>query len=166
MMYADEYFPMAPGDIWYYTNASMETVVRTVGGDTTINGRSCTRILHNDTTYEAWSKDSTGFYVYLLDEILRFEPPLVIPFDLIIEESHDYNSEVFVGSTSVGFATGTLKFKGYVSHTVPAGTFDNAMRLYYIPDAYSEFYARGVGLLDNGDLVLDSAVIGGKHRTF
>lgn len=166
IVHGTEYFPFSPGDIWYYTNASMETIIRTVGGDTTINDRTCTRILHNGATYEAWSIDSVAFYVHLLDEVLRFEPPLQIPLDLIIEYPYAYSSEVFANGSSVGTAEGTIKFKGYVSYTVPAGIFDNVVKLDYLPDGYSEYYARGIGLLDNDDFVLDSAVVGGKSYKF
>jgi len=166
-----DYFPMAEGDTWYYTDGDQETIVRTVSGDTVIAGNSCKRILHNDQTAEAWSiittGDSAGFYVHLLTDIYnyRFEPPLVIPFDLVFDAPYNYQSTAYwVEDQTPYYAeiSGTLKFKGYEAYTTPTGlNFDDAIKFFYIPDGYYEHYARNVGLLDNGDFVLDSAYVGG-----
>lgn len=158
------YFPIAEGDTWYYTDGSNQKIVRVVSGDTTINGLPCKRILENDTTTEAWSVDSTGFYVHLLDKILWFVPPLKIPFNLVYDEPFNYNSTVYWTENDTlysGSISGILKFKGYSTYTVPAGQFDSTIQISYITDGYSEYYARGVGLLDNEDYVLDSAFVGG-----
>jgi len=157
-----DYFPIADGDTWYYTDASLRKIVRVVSGDTTINGLPCKRILENDTTTEAWSVDSTGFYVHLLDKILWFDPPLKIPFDLVYDEPFNYNSTVNWTENDTLYSdniSGILKFKGYSTYTVPAGQFDSTIQLSYVTDGYSEYYAKGVGLLDNEDYVLDSACV-------
>jgi hypothetical protein len=158
-----DYFPVADGDTWYYTDGGARKIVRVVSGDTTINGLSCKRILENDTTTEAWSVDSSGFYVHLLDRVLYFIPPLKIPFDLVLDEPYNYNSEVrWIDNPGVfDSISGILKFKGYSTYTVPAGQFDSTIQMAYITDGYSEYYAKGVGLLDNEDYVLDSAYVGG-----
>lgn len=140
----------------------MQSIVREVNGDTVINGRTCKRVLENGSIAQAWSVDTAGFYVHLLvgDYAYRFEPPLKIPFGMAYDEVYNFNSDVFwLDSTAV--YTGQLKFKGYVSHTVPAGTFDNAIRFLYIDESYNEYYGKGVGLLDDEGYVLDSARIGG-----
>jgi hypothetical protein len=168
------YFPMSDGDTWYYTDASNRKIVRAVQGDTVIITpaadltpieRTCTRVLENDTTTECWSIDSIGFNVHLLDKVLSFEPPLVIPFGLALEESYLYDSKVYITENDTlyeaGTATGSLKFKGYITHTVSAGQFDSVAHFLYLTDGYSEYYAKGVGLLDNDDYVLDSAFVGG-----
>jgi hypothetical protein len=163
-----DYFPMADGDRWYYSDSLMQPVVREVSGDTIITSRQCKRIIHNGETAEAWSIDTAGFNVHLLTDVFhfRFEPPLVIPFDLAQEEPYDYSSTAFwVDSADTAWEapiSGTLKFKGYITYDTPTGIhFDDVIRFFYIPDGYSEFYARDVGLLDNEDLVLDSAFVGG-----
>lgn len=169
------YFPMAMGDTWYYTNDSGQSIVRTVEGDTTICFRNCTRIYHNGEIAEAWSIDDTGFYVHLLTGNSSFEvsPLLAIPFELPALGDYAFNSGVFVECNYQDFdIAGTLTFIDYTSKTVPAGTFDTVAELYYDPAGddpedppYTEYYAPGVGLLDNGDLILDSAFIGGVwHR--
>ncbi|MFH1701379.1 MAG: hypothetical protein ABIE07_12435 [Candidatus Zixiibacteriota bacterium] len=166
-----DYFPMADGDTWYYTNAIDEQIIRTVSGDTTIAIRTCRRVLHNGVTAEAWSisylgTDSAGFYVHMLtgDDIYVFIPPLAIPFNLEAAGPHNYNSQVFVNNVGAGSITGSLSFVDYVTGQVPAGTFESIIQLHYTPDGepeYDEFYAPYVGLLNNGDMELDSAFVGG-----
>jgi len=159
-----QYFPMADGDTWYYTDGSARNIIRTVSGDTVINGLRCQRVLENDTTAEAWSKDSTGFYVHLLDQILWFDPPLKIPFNLALEEPYDYASTAYWTENDTTYfvdISGTLKFKGYETYSVTAGVFDSCLHFLYLTEGYNEYYARSVGLLDNDDYVLDSAFVGG-----
>lgn len=163
-----EYFPMAEGDTWYFTWPDSEKViVRTVSGDTVINSATCARVLENDTTAEAWTKDGSGFHTHLLAGFFRFEPPLTIPFDLEEGLPYNYASNVFYpGQTEQFILSGSLEFTGYTSKTVPAGQFNDVIELFYNPDDpedsdYYEYYARDVGLLDNGDYILDSAYIGG-----
>ena len=162
----EAYFPLHEGDTWYYTDDDQNQIIRIVSGDTTINSLPCKKILHvtgvDTVTEEAWSADSLAFYIHLLDEVLWFDPPLDIPFTLTQDAPYAYNSQVYNGIDNVGVAIGTLTFLGYVTKTVGAGTFTDAIKIYYDEDApYSEFYAPNVGLLDNEDIILDSAVING-----
>ncbi len=161
---AARFFPMADGDTWYFTAADMHKVVRTVSGDTLITSHTCKRVLENDTTAEAWFTDSTGFYVHLLDGNLRAEPPLKVPFHMALNEIYHYSSNLYWtenGTPWTAPISGDLKYNGYVDKTVPAGTFNGAIKFLYITEGYSEYYAWGIGLLDNGDYVLDSAFVGG-----
>lgn len=161
---ASLYFPMADGDTWYFTAADMHKVKRVVSGDTTITTHVCKRVLENDTTAEAWFADSTGFYVHLLDGILRAEPPLKLPYHLAVNEIYHYASRLNWTENNIPYyndIAGDLKFSGYVSHTVPLGIFPEAIKFLYITDGYSEYYVEGLGLIDNDDYVLDSAYVGG-----
>jgi hypothetical protein len=166
------YFPVADGDTWYYTSQSLGQVVRMVAGDTTINGRACIRVLEGGVTAEAWSlvEDgvSAGYYIHLLSlgsVFYEFEPPLKIPFDMEQDEVYNYEATVtkYVSGTvdEIFDISGNLRFEGFVDYSVPAGDFENVIQLYYIEDDYNEYYAPGVGLLDNEDYVLDSAYIDG-----
>jgi len=166
------YFPVADGYTWYYTSDEFGSITRIVDGDTTINGRDCKRVLENGVTAEAWSLresgDSAGFYVHLLSYgsvFYEFEPPLPIPFGMEEGEVHNYEStvtKIVSGNiTEVFDISGNLRFEGFINYMVPAGDFEDVVQLYYVEDAYSEYYARGVGLLDNEDYVLDSAYIDG-----
>ncbi|MCK5127757.1 MAG: BACON domain-containing protein [candidate division Zixibacteria bacterium] len=159
------FFPIAEGDTWYYTNDSSETIIRTISGDTTVLGHECKRILHNSAMAEAWSISDTSFDIHILTgaDMYVFNPPLIIPFNLP-GNPHHYTSTVFANGSSLGDIEGDLSFTGYVTKTVPAGTFPGTAELFYEPSndsSYSEYYAPGVGLLDNEDLIMDSAFIGG-----
>lgn len=166
-----EYFPMADGDTWYYTNAIDEQIIRTVSGDTTIALRTCRRVLHNGVTAEAWSIDSTasdtaGYYIHMLtgDDKYVFIPPLVIPFNLETASPYSYNSQVFVNSVGVGTINGQLSFVDYGKVPLMDRIFESVLQLHYTPNGepeYDEFYAPYVGLLNNGDMELDSAFVGG-----
>lgn len=161
---ASLYFPMADGDTWYFTAADMHKVKRIVSGDTTITTHVCKRVLENDTTAEAWFVDSTGFYVHLLDGILRAEPPLKLPYHMAVNDIYHYASRLNWtegGNSYYADIAGDIKFSGFVSRTVPAGTFPDAIKFLYITDGYSEYYVEGLGLIDNEDYVLDSAFVGG-----
>jgi hypothetical protein len=161
------YFPLAEGDTWYFTTSDLRKIVRTVSGDTTVEGVICKRILENDTTTEAWTIDTSGFKLHLLLQNNWADPPLLIPFNLVEGRPYHYDSRIYFYENDILYYsefTGSLEFKGYVSKTVMAGTFSKAIKLHYIPDgstAYDEYYGKGVGLLDNGDYFLDSAYIGG-----
>ncbi len=163
-----EYFPMADGDIWYYNWIDFNKIIkREVSGDTVINSITCIRVLENDTTAEAWTKDTYGFYVHLLGKAFWFDPPLAIPFNLEEGITYNFSSNMFTridGDIYTSVISGALDFEGYITKTVPAGQFNEVIMLFYQPDddsSYYEYYAPGVGLLDNGDYILDSAYIGG-----
>lgn len=161
---ASRYFPMADGDTWYFTAADDHKVRRIISGDTTITGHICKRVLENDTTAEAWFVDSTGFYVHLLDGILRAEPPLKMPYHLTVGQDYTFSATLYWTEHDTAYSAdidGYLRFMGYGSHTVPAGTFTQAIRFLYFPDGYSERYVNGLGLIDNDDYALDSAYVGG-----
>ena len=164
-----DYFPMADGDTWYFTNDSGRAIVRTVAGDTTVVGAACKKIRDDGATAEAWSISDTAFAVHLLTgaDVYVFVPALLVPFNLTTTPYH-YSSQVFIDGSGVGTAAGDVTFTGYVTKIVPAGSFASVAQIHYDPEGndpedppYDEFYAAGVGLLDNGDLVLDSAFVGG-----
>ncbi len=170
------YFPHANGDTWYFTASNSDKITRVVDGDTVINGLDCIKILENGEIAEAWSiietGDSSGFYVNMLsfiygDETIHpyFDPPLRIPFNMKANDEYTYDSDAYYTSGGDVYtfpAVGVLKFEGFIEKSVPAGDFTDVARIYYVTDDYYEYYAKGVGLLDNDDYVLDSAYIGGK----
>lgn len=187
---AVDYFHLDDGDVWYYTytNESGESwqVVREVAPDITIEGTptgDCTGIKENGGFFECWSLDSYSFKQHFLGvrispqvtEVLSVEPALEIPLDLRSDRPHFYSSVATdIRNPQITFdIEGFLIFDGYSTHTVSAGTFENCMTLLYTPvdangkpdtdspDAYREYYAPGVGLIDNGDIVLDSAIVNG-----
>ncbi len=158
---SSSYFPMADGDTWYFDTNNV-TIVRTISGDTVINGVTCKRVLENGVTSQAWVIQDSTFRIYLIAEILRPEPPLDIPFTLERGKVFSYGSTLYDDDDdSIGFASGSLEFRGKITDTVPAGIFDSVATIYYSPDDYTEYYAPGVGLLNDEFYLLDSALIGG-----
>ena len=178
LKFDSSFFPLDNGDTWYFTSATKGSIVRTIDGDTVISDVTCKRILENGLTVEAWtvtaSGETSGFYTHLLTFAIndgadtispRFVPPLRIPLEMETDEGYTYDSDGFYLLDNQAYMltiSGTLRFKGFIEHTVPAGEFTDVARIHYETDGYNEYYAKGVGLLDNEDYVLDSAYIDGR----
>ncbi len=162
-----KYFPVADGDTWFFTSAGSTIIKRIISGDTTINGVVCKKVVDEGITTEAWTVDSEGFKTHLLQSIYRFDPPLLIPFNLEQGKPFKYKTTVYFTLSGVPYYaedSGHIEFLGYVTREVKAGIFSSVLKLHYTPandTAYDEFYAKGVGLIDNGYYFLDSALIGG-----
>jgi hypothetical protein len=175
----ERYFPMADGNIWYYNSAN---VIREVDGDTTINGVVCKKVLQGILTFQAWSLNEERFAQHLLERTFSFEPPLEIPLDLQKGAPHEFNSLGIVDPSynpddidSVR-TIGSLSFDGYVTRTVNQVDLDSCIKLDYdytdqvyfgdgisenFETQYSEYYARGIGLISDGEIELDQALIDG-----
>lgn len=168
---AEEYFPIADGDRWFYTNSGSQKIERIISGDTTIAGQVCKRVMESVNsgpfvTTQAWNVDTIGFQVHLLLEIYSFEPPLPIPFTLEKGSPHAFEATVYWVEDDIPYTTdfsGSIELQGFVPRTVPAGSFGDVAKLHYLPDDYDEYYARDVGLIDDGDYILDSAIIAGQR---
>ncbi|MCK4657003.1 MAG: hypothetical protein KAT85_08205 [candidate division Zixibacteria bacterium] len=169
---AEQYFPMEVGDTWHYTfSGAGQTfpIMRQVRSEIDTFGVSCMPVYdERDSLEECWRVDSEGFWIHLLAFRYVPDPPLLIPFDMRTDTPHAFDSDAEdIQNSSGGFKIkGKITFEGYVTKTVPAGTFQNCFKLRYDveddpPYSYHEYYAPNVGLLDNGDAVLDSAVVGG-----
>jgi len=170
----ERYFPANDGDSWYFTSSELGSRVRSVEGDTTIEGVDCIRVRENGVTWEAWSirseGDSAGFYLHLLSFVTGVdtfhawvEPPLRIPFFMEVDDTYNYSSDAYYydeGDLYTFTIAGTFRFDGLTEKTVEAGEFTDVLNLAY--PGYREYYARDVGLLDNGDYTLDSAFIDGE----
>ncbi len=176
----EDYFPMEDGDIWFYTFEGNKRVIRHIDGDTMIVNDTAKRVrdsvyfntlLLSDSTKQVWSKDNSQFNLHIIDAVILPQPKLYIPFGLTKGQSHYYNSLIYfiINDSLIGGderLVGKLTNLGGISKTVPAGAFTDVIVLHYddsLPSvgSYNEYYAPGVGLIDNGDLVLDSAHIGG-----
>jgi hypothetical protein len=168
----EEFFPMEVGDTWYYTEDDFWFAKRWVGEKILFEGDSCYPVYKKtvpeiipDTLEQCLTIDSTGVYIHYLASQFKFDPPLKIPFDLASDNPHVYDAtgvDIEDPGTTLHIQ-GQIEYRGVVQKTVPAGTFDETIELYYNDSAekYTEFYARGVGLLDDGSIVLDSAIVGG-----
>lgn len=166
-----DYFPMQVGDTWYYTDTEGTVVVRTIGDETDLSGTDCMPVYTSlppvitDSLEECWGISEEAFSIYLIAFRYYPDPPLIVPFNITSDSPHLYDSFAAKdGNPNSGFRIeGALSFEGLVTKTVPAGTFKNCLKLKYDDgsEPYDEYYAPGVGLLDNGDIVLDSAFVGG-----
>lgn len=106
---------------------------------------------------------------------MKFQPPLLIPFNLVKDSAFQFNSTAYWRENGTLYSQvirGNLTFQGYVVDSVPAGKFTNAIQLHYVQyiDSasitvdtieYDEFYGKNAGLLDDGDMILDSAFVDG-----
>ncbi|MFH1893192.1 MAG: hypothetical protein ABIK83_10995 [Candidatus Zixiibacteriota bacterium] len=166
-----DYFPMQVGDTWYYTADGETMVVRRISDEIDLSGVNCMPVLTSlppvvtDTLEECWGISETAFSLYLIAYRYYPDPPLIVPFNLTSDSPYMYDSFAKKDNNpNSGFRIkGTLSFEELVTRTVPAGTFKNCLKLRYDDgsEPYDEYYAPGVGLLDNGDIILDSAVVGG-----
>jgi hypothetical protein len=172
------FFPVADGNRWSYNNGA---VIRQLDGDTVINGDTCARLFSGGVTEEAWTLTDERFAQHLLAQVIWFDPPLQIPFDLEKDKPYEFSSiGREVGDTTArGRYYGTLTFKGYVSQTVMGNDYDSLLHLDYHVTVFNfsdssesvsdfeEYYARGIGLVLSPDpnpnfaLNLDSARING-----
>ncbi|MGB5107688.1 MAG: hypothetical protein WBP42_13340 [Candidatus Zixiibacteriota bacterium] len=176
------YFPVNDGDTWYYTRLSDNAMLtRHIDGDTTVNGYSCKRLFLGPEVDEAWSITSARFAQHIVGECWWFDPPLDIPLDLEKGKAHSFSSlgrvlESCESDADSMRSMGTLVFDGYVSKEISGVMVDSCLKIHYdyvttiyykdgrsqnIPEAYSEIWGKGIGLLDNESIVLLSAVING-----
>ena len=174
MKWTDGFFPMEPGDTWYYTiydenGVPVDRITREAGEVRDFQGILCTPIYDdNGLREQCWTKDSTGFSVHLFLYYYVPDPPLLIPFDLRSDRPYLYDSfaEMATNPSQGIRIRGKMTLAGYVPRSVPAGSFKNCLKLRYdeegeYRETYYEYYAPGVGLIDDGTIILDSAIIGG-----
>lgn len=171
------YFPMHDGDTWYYNSS----IIRKVDGDTTVNGIQCKRVFLGTETDQAWTVDSQGFAQHLFEGYLWFDPPLRIPFNMKKGVPFNFSSlgrisDAFESDADSIRTAGSLHFDGYVSRVRNNVTLDSCLKFDYsyidkiykkngtvIEDtsSYSEVWAKGIGMIEDGDWFLDLAVING-----
>lgn len=178
MVNAASYFPMGNGDTWYYNSGN---TIRKVDGDTTVNGVLCKRILKGPDTDQAWSINAQTFSQHLFDGFLWFDPPLQIPLNMTKGTPFQFSSlglvsDAFTSDADSIRSYGALSFDGYITRKVNNVDLDSCFKLDYdyiskvylksgtvIEDTsrYSEIWAKGIGMVFDGDIALDLANING-----
>ncbi len=178
MVDAAAYFPMHNGDTWFYNSGN---IIRKVDGDTTVNGVLCKRVFKGVETDQAWTLDSQSFAQHLFDGFLWFDPPLQIPLNMVKGTPLQFSSlgrisDAFVSDADSIRSFGTLSFDGYITRTLNQVTLDSCFKLDYNyvskvylkngtvaedTTVYSEIWAKGIGMIDDGDLFLNLAIIDG-----
>lgn len=138
-----EYFPLGQGDTWTYREEDDELTVKTISGTENINGVDAAKIMDEDGDYYLWT-NSNGLVwhkEYDADDVpgcgwqqLIFNPP-IIASGAVVSVGSTYSSNTILGETDCagGSATASISYvfnvEGIDSVTVPAGTFNNCLRI-------------------------------------
>ena len=175
-----DYWPMAVGDQWYYTDGTQQSsqvadAQVTLGSQPAIQVESLAgNELNGDSYY--WNA-STQFYAFGNDEgtsTYRFSPPLSFS-QLTPAQPVTFSGNWLVNGAGTGNYTFTLTMQGMGSVTVPAGTFNDCLIVQVfktVPgkndDPEQVWFAKGVGQVQQLDLnngytqMLTGAMIGGQ----
>ncbi|MDQ7787727.1 MAG: hypothetical protein RDU01_08960 [Thermodesulfovibrionales bacterium] len=138
-----EYFPLGQGDTWTYREDDDDLTVKTISGTEKINSIDAAKIIDEDGDYYLWTNnDGLAWHKeYDADDVpgcgweqFNFNPP-IIASGAIVSIGSTYASTSTVSKTDCtgGSATLTVSYvfsiEGIDSVTVPAGTFNNCLRL-------------------------------------
>lgn len=178
-----EHFPLNEGNTWVYeTPDGIHT--ESVSGTADVWGRVCARIVSTeDGAIEYWQAQPEGLHFAGFHEpeegTVTFNPTLLIDNGLDTGAAGGRTSPAYLNSvTSLGDAEFTYNFEGVETVSVPAGTFEDCMRMQMRLeldgqeiDHFRMWFARGVGIVkyDNRDFggedweVLLCADVGGVH---
>jgi len=153
---------------------------KTVSGIETLHGMDFARVVNLDTDGVAcWVPQPIGLFLggfyETADGMTSFDQPLLIPNGLFPGYNGGGISTVYLDGVEVGTVDFTWAFVAAEAVTVPAGTFEDCMKIWFRTEpsggSVDEFYlwvARGVGIVkrDNGSFggdwweVLLSAEVG------
>jgi hypothetical protein len=178
-----DYFPVTEGNSYTYeTEEGVQT--KTFSGTEVLHGRTFSRLVNQaNGAVDEWLAQPDGLYFGGSHDpeggVTSFDPAFRLPNGLDLGDLvDDQQSSVYSDATQVGTGVFHFAFVGVEDVTVPAGTFQNCMKLqlrFQVTDQPDrQFYvwvARGVGMvkLDSGDFggtqweVLISANVGGRH---
>jgi len=191
-----EYFPLGQGDTWTYREQDNELTVKTISGTEKINGVDAAKMIDEDGDYQLWT-NSNGLKWYKefdADDIAGcgweqqlFNPPITAsdPF-VSIGATYASNTVLTIvdctGSSGTASVSYGFSIEGIENITVPAGTFNNCLRIKGIltvngntqTNEMTIWLAKGLGVVKsinvskkNGSTVntwtndLVSAVVGG-----
>jgi len=165
------YFPLGLGDTWTYEGKFGGFFTKTVSGTETINGTIAQKMDEMGAAYTLFTNDSNGLKRYKTftteDGSWRmdiFDPPIIYAAaEVSVGSSQTFNSTVSYsdgeGLLDSGTITGTSTVEGIETVIVPAGTFEDCLRikitenyalsggsLSFIAD-YTLWLAKGVGIV-------------------
>jgi hypothetical protein len=184
-----EYFPLGMEDTWTYEEEFGGFFTRSITGTETINGTVAQKMEEIGDLYTLFTNDSNGLRrhktVTTEDGSWRmdiFDPPIIYsPAAFSVGDSQTYSSTVSYsdgeGLLDNGTITGTLTVEGIETIIVPAGTFEDCLRikitetyalsggsLSFTTD-YTLWLAKGVGIVkDTGSETI--SVFGVPMGTF
>ena len=136
-----DYFPLGLGDTWTYEEEFGGFFTKTVSGTETINGTIAQKMDEMGAAYTLFTNDSNGLKRYKTftteDGSWRmdiFNPPIIYsPAAFSVGNSQTFNSTVSYsdgeGLLDSGTITGTSTVEGIETAVVPAGTFEDCLRI-------------------------------------
>lgn len=175
-----DYFPLDEGDTWTRL-AGWGTLSESIQGTTTLSGQSYANKVNSEGNTEYWQAAADGLHYGGFSEDIgqvTFKPVLVIPNGMTVGQVVNGSAQIYVDGALQTQATMVLKLADVSDVTVPAGTFQNCLKLEMRLQApglgenhYYQWLAKGVGEViwdstpfegtQSDLLVLQSATIGG-----
>ena len=162
-----EHFPLGGEDTWVYETPE-GVYTKTISGVLDLFGFTYAGLVNQDRgDIEYWRVAPEGLYLggrYEPEEgTVSFDPALYIANGLFASDSDNQTSTAYLdGETELGPVQFGWQFVGVETVTVPAGTFEDCMKLQVTmymggePDQFHIWAAKGVGIVK-----LDSGSFGG-----
>jgi hypothetical protein len=150
-----DYWPTGQGDTWNYEDDGHTASSVTVSGTITLGGQVYSVFSSSYGEAEFYRTAAAGLYLGgadTADGLMVATPPFIFPNDLQPCETRAQTSSVTADGVPVGNMDFSVTFAGVETMTVPAGTFENCLRLDIVMappgdsgEAYSVWIAKGVG---------------------
>ncbi len=138
-----EYMPLGQGNTWTYREEDDELTVKTISGTENINGVDAAKMIDEDGDYDLWTNSNglVWYKEYDADDIpgcgwsqLIFDPPIYASDPVVSVGSTFSSNSVLIATDCTGsLATSSVSYEfrieGIENVTVPAGTFNNCLRI-------------------------------------
>lgn len=173
-----EHFPLGGGDTWVY-EAEDDVYSKTVSGTQELFGELYAQMIEDSGDVEYWRAAPEGLYLggfYWTEEgLISFSPAFCIANGLDPGANDAQTATAYLDGVEMGAVQFTYEFIGVEDVTVPAGTFEDCMKLHITLDMggdFTEFYlwaARDRGLVktdardfgsDDWDILISATVAG------
>jgi hypothetical protein len=138
-----EYFPLGQGDTWTYREEDDDLTVRTISGTENINGVDAAKIIDEDGDYYLWTNSNGLIWhkEYDADDVpgcgwqqFIFNPPIIASGPIVsVGSTYASNTTLTETDCAGGAANVSISYvfslEGIENVTVPAGTFNNCLRI-------------------------------------
>ncbi|MDH4179267.1 MAG: S-layer homology domain-containing protein, partial [Armatimonadota bacterium] len=141
-----EYFPLAENDTWYYEEfdtcyEGYDLHQRYIFGTRDFGGTTATAMHIDSSTIEYYTSTTAGltahamadvvsmYGVPIVEELWEFDPPVTVPNGLSIGDFGSAAVAVYVDGVYSGTALHSYRLAGVEDVLVPAGLFQNCLRL-------------------------------------
>jgi hypothetical protein len=138
-----EYFPLEQGNTWTYREEDDDLTVKTISGTEKINAVDAAKMIDEDGDYSLWTNTNglVWYKEYDADDIpgcgwkqQLFNPPIHAS-DPVVSVGSTYASYTVLtkidctGSSATASVSYEFSIEGIENVTVPAGTFNNCLRI-------------------------------------